>query len=463
MTTRLQLRLTPNLRLMYDLFRRSTEELVEAIEAEVTANPILEKASDGSDPGEAERVRPEPTCPAWPGDDLPFDPRMLRHAPLERSLVALEEPEEREFDGVAAPAPTLAAHLEAGLRLAVDDPGLRRLAMAVIGELDADGFLRDGLDSIAARCEVSVEDVQRALAIVQSLDPPGVGARSLQECLLLQLRQKPLPDPLAIEIVAQHWDGLVHGRVDRIAREVGQRRTRVEEALEELRHLDAHPGRAFGPAEVQYPRPDVVVREVDGEWLVLLDDRGLPPLRLSRLYGAVLNGPPDEAQCWVKERLRAATWFIRCIYRRQTTLRHVTESIMRVQRPFLEGGIAHLRPLSLREVAEDVGVCESTVSRLARQKYVETPHGLFELRRFFTHAVPTQHGAIVSVDSALSMLKAIVADEDPARPLSDVEITAGLAARGLAVKRRTVAKYRETLGVAKSSLRGRHRDGRACR
>jgi RNA polymerase sigma-54 factor len=194
---------------------------------------------------------------------------------------------------------------------------------------------------------------------------------------------------------------------------------------------------------------------VNGEWLVLLEEDRLPPLRLSRLYGAVLDGPPDETRRWVKKHLMAAQLFIRCVHRRQAALRHVTESIMRVQRPFLEGGIARLRPLTLREVAEEVGVHESTVSRLARRKYVETPHGVFELRRFFTHAVPTQDGASESVDSALSMLKAIVAGEDPAHPLSDAEISAGLATRGLAIKRRTVAKYRDALGIAKSTLRRR--------
>jgi RNA polymerase sigma-54 factor len=457
----LQQCLTPELRLMYDLFRQSAEELLEAIENEVTANPVLEKAGDRSDPGDADRVSPEPTSRSS-GDDLSFDPRVLRQGPQERSLVALEKPEEREFNGVVAPPPTLAEHLEAGVRLAVYDPGLRQLALAIIGELDEDGYLREGLDEIAARCGVSAEDAERALETVQGLDPPGVAARSLQECLLLQLRQAPSPDPVAIEVVAQHWDDLLQGRLDRIARDVGQPRARVDVALEEVRRLDSRPGRAFSIADVQYLRPDVVVREVDGEWLVVLDDRWLPLLRLNRRYEALLDGPSDEAQRWVKARLRSARWFIRCIHRRQTTLRRVTECVMRVQRPFLEEGVAQLRPLSLRDVAEAVGVHESTISRLARQKYVDTPHGVFELRRFFTHAVPTQDGVAVSVDSALEMIKAMVAGEDPTRPLSDVEITAGLMVRGLAVKRRTVAKYRETLGIAKASVRRRRRGGPLC-
>ena len=189
------------------------------------------------------------------------------------------------------------------MRLTVNDPVLRQLALAIIGELDEDGYLREGLDEIAARGGVSVEDAQRALDAVQGLDPPGVGARSLQECLLLQLRQAPSPDPVAIEIVAQHWDDLLQARLDRIARDLGHPRARVDEALEDVRRLESRPGRAFGVADVQYPRPDVVVREVDGEWLVLLDDRGLPPLRLSRHYEGLLAGPSDEAQRWVKERL----------------------------------------------------------------------------------------------------------------------------------------------------------------
>ncbi len=455
-----QLRLFPNLQLQFTLFRLSTEDLVRAIDDEVAGNPMLERVADRHDPADADQVGRGPAAPSSRLDEDPtglgFDPRLLRHAPRERSLVALEEPEDRRFDGVPAPSPTLAAHLEADLRLALDDPGLRRLATEIIGNLDEDGYLRDGLDAIAARCGARIEDADRALAVVQGLDPPGVGARSLQECLLLQLRQAPAPNRLAIEIVEEHWDDLAQRRIDRIALRVGEPRSRVDQALEEVGHLEPRPGRSFGSAEISYPRPDVAVREVNGEWVVLLDDDRLPPLRLSRLYGAVLDGPPDdEAQSWVRKRLAAAKWFIWCVYRRQATLRRVTESIMRVQRPFLAHGIAHLRPLSLREVAGDVGVHESTVSRVACQKYVDTPHGVFELRRFFTHAVPTRDGIPVSVDSALSMIDSIVAGENPAHPLSDARICADLATRGLAVKRRTVAKYRDALGIPASSLRRR--------
>jgi RNA polymerase sigma-54 factor len=449
---------------MFRIFRSSTEELLQTIDEELAVNPTLEIAGDQSDLGGPDRIGPGPDpASRLDGDPtgLGFDPRLLRSAPRERSLVALEHPEERRFDGLAAPPATLAEHLEANLRLAVSDPGLLRIATEIIGNLDEDGYLRDGLDEIAGRCGARVEDAERALAVVQDLDPPGVGARSLQECLLLQLRQDAAPDLLAIEIVERHWDDLVQSRVDRIALRVGQPRTRVEEALEEVGRLEPRPGRPFGAAETHYPRPDVVVREVSGEWLVLVEEGGLPPLRLSRLYGAVLDGPADETRRWVRERLRAGRWFIECVHRRQANLRRVTESIMRVQRPFLERGLAHLRPLSLREVAGDVGVSESTVSRMARRKYVETPHGVFELRRFFTHAVPARDGASVSVDSALAMLETIVAGEDPARPLSDADICARLATCGLAIKRRTVAKYRAALGIAKSPLR--RRQGAAAR
>jgi RNA polymerase sigma-54 factor len=444
---------------MYGVYSQSTEELIKAIEEEMIANPVLENASDRSDPGAAEQLNPEPPLPPADAAEWSLDPRMVWRGPAERSLVALEKPEEREFNGVVAPPPTLADHLATGVRLTVNDPRLRQLALAIVGELDDDGYLREPLDEIAARYGVSAEDALRALEAVQALDPPGVGARSLQECLLIQLRQAPVTDAVAIEIVGQHWDDLLEGRLDRIARAVGHPRARVDEALQAVRRLDSRPGRAFGVAEIQYARPDVTVRQVDGEWLVLVDDRALPPIRLSRRYAALLAGPSDEAKSWVKERVRSARWFIWCIQRRQATLRHVTETVMRLQRPFLEGGTAQLRPLSLRDVAGAVGVHESTVSRLARRKYVDTPHGIFELRRFFTHAVPTRDGFTVSVDAALEMIRTMIAGEDPAHPLTDVELTAAVAARGLAVKRRTVAKYRETLGIAKASVRRRRGRG----
>ena len=472
METRLSLRqsqrvvMTPLLQQAIQLLQLSTIELQEVVQRELLENPLLEETPetpetpDGT-PAENAGPPPEPPRPETTvaddrrADELPFDITavMFDDSP-EPSLVAQEDREELPFENLARTTVSLTEHLEEQLRFAIVDLRHRRIGEEIIGNLDEDGYLRANVEEIAARCEVEKADVEQVLALVQSFDPLGVAARSLSECLLLQLRADPTPDPLSIEIVEEHFDALSKRRYADIARALKRPLDRVMEAIEEIMALEPKPGRRFGGSDSRYIVPDVVVQKVGGEYSVILNEEGIPRLRVNALYRSLLRGSgDDDARQYVVQKLRSAEWLIKSVDQRQRTLRKVTQSIVKFQRDFLDRGIAHLRPLSLRDVGEDIHMHESTISRVTTNKYVETPQGLFELKYFFHSGIAGGGGEMVSSVSVKKMIQDHLATEDAAKPLSDQEIAHYLKGRGLTIARRTVAKYREELGILPSHQR----------
>jgi RNA polymerase sigma-54 factor len=348
---------------------------------------------------------------------------------------------------------SLTDHLDEQLRFATEDPVVRQIGAEIIGNLDEDGYLRAEVSEIAARCQVDVATVEPVLAMVQAFDPPGVAARSIQECLLIQLKSDPNPDPVSVEIVEQHFDDLTRRRYPDIARALRLPLDRVMESVEEIMGLEPKPGRRFGGNDSRYIVPDVVVHKMGTEYVVVLNEDGIPRLRVNSLYRSLLRNSGDEAKQYVEQKLRSAVWLIKSVDQRQRTLRRVTQSIVKFQRDFLDKGIAHLKPLSLRDVGEDIGMHESTISRVTTNKYVETPQGLFELKYFFHSGIASGDGEMVSSVSVKKMIQDLLANEDPAKPLSDQEVAQVLKGRGLVIARRTVAKYREELGILPSHQR----------
>jgi RNA polymerase sigma-54 factor len=300
---------------------------------------------------------------------------------------------------------------------------------------------------------VTVDAVEPVLAMVQAFDPPGVGARSIQECLLIQLKSDPNPDPVSVEIIEQHFDDLTRRRYPDIARAMKLPLDRIMESVEEIMGLEPKPGRRFGGNDSRYIVPDVVVHKMGSEYVVVLNEDGIPRLRVNSLYRSLLRNSGDEAKQYVEQKLRSAVWLIKSVDQRQRTLRKVTQSIVKFQREFLDKGLAHLRPLSLRDVGEDIGMHESTISRVTTNKYVETPQGLFELKYFFHSGIASGSGEMVSSVSVKKMIQDLLANEDPSKPLSDQEVALVLKGRGLVIARRTVAKYREELGILPSHQR----------
>jgi RNA polymerase sigma-54 factor len=473
METRLSLRqsqrvvMTPLLQQAIQLLQLSTLELQEVVQKELLENPLLEEmapeTSDAPDGQAAPDVptvaAPEPLVAEPPPserqtDDLPFDLNAVMFDDHEeRSLVAQEDREDLPFENMVRSVSSLSDHLDEQLRFGTEDQLLRKIGNEIIGNIDEDGYLRAELSEIAARCSVTVEDAQRALTLVQSFDPPGVAARNIQECLLIQLKVDPNPDPVSVEIVEDHFEDLSRRRYPDIARALKLPLDRVMESVEEIMGLEPKPGRRFGGADSRYIVPDVVVHKMGNEYVVVLNEDGIPRLRVNSLYRSLLRSSGDEARQYVEQKLRSAVWLIKSVDQRQRTLRRVTQSIVKFQKEFLDKGLSYLRPLSLRDVGEDIGMHESTISRVTTNKYVETPQGLFELKYFFHSGIASGDGEMVSSVSVKKMIQDLLANEDPSKPLSDQEVALILKGRALTIARRTVAKYREELGILPSHQR----------
>ena len=465
--------MTPLLQQAIQLLQLSTLELEQVVRKELEENPLLEElpeekqevdgeaatatAADGTELAPA----PAPTEPASKetssvdgerADDLPFD---LTSAVFdqqdERTPVSTEEREDLPFENLGRTATSLAEHLEEQLRLATDDPRMVAIGEAIIGNLDEDGYLRAGVDEIAKGMGVTAEEVESTLRIVQAFDPTGVAARSVQECLLLQLTADAEPDPVSVEIVEKHFEDLERRRYADIARTLKLSLDRIMESVEEIQGLEPKPGRRFSPSEQRYIAPDVSIHKVGDDYVVVLNEEGIPRLRVNALYRSLLRRSGDEARQYVEQKLRSAVWLIKSVEQRQRTLRKVTQSLVKFQRDFLDRGVAHLRPLALRDV--DIGMHESTISRVTTNKYVETPQGLFELKYFFHSGIASDSGEMVSSVSVKKNIRDLVAAEDAGKPLSDQEIAQVLRGQGLTIARRTVAKYREELGILPSHQR----------
>jgi RNA polymerase sigma-54 factor len=421
--------MTPLLQQAIQLLQLSTLELQEVVQKELLENPLLEE------------VQPE-TAEQPEGKDAPPD---VPTAPPAEPL-----------SSEAAPAPTTERQtddLPFDLTAVMFDDHEERSLVAQ-EDRDEDGYLRASDEEIAQRCETTVEEVAKVLKLVQAFDPPGVAARSIQECLLIQLKADPNPDPVSVEIVEEHFEDLSRRRYPDIARALKLPLDRIMESVEEIMGLEPKPGRRFGGNDSRYIVPDVVVHKMGSEYVVVLNEDGIPRLRVNSLYRSLLRNSADgEARQYVDQKLRSALWLIKSVDQRQRTLRKVTQSIVKFQREFLDKGLPYLRPLSLRDVGEDIGMHESTISRVTTNKYVETPQGLFELKFFFHSGIASGDGEMVSSVSVKKMIQDLLANEDPSKPLSDQEVALILKGRGLTIARRTVAKYREELGILPSHQR----------
>ncbi|MCG0239411.1 MAG: RNA polymerase factor sigma-54 [Firmicutes bacterium] len=430
--------MTQELRQALTVLQLPVVDLERFIQQQLLENPVLEVRE------EAELLAPpeQPWLRAWEAE---YDWDLL---PPVR-----DEEEEETPRTQPAPAPTLAEHLHDQLRLLALSREERRAAAFLIDSLDDNGYLTISLEEAARAANVPVAVMERALRIVQSLEPAGVGARSLQECLLLQWEALGMENPLVPVLIRRYLDDLAAGRLSRIAADLQVTPAEVQAAADLLRHLDPKPGRRFGREGVRYLVPDVTVERVGDQFVVLVNDGMLPRLRISPSYRRLLRNP--DARPFLERKVQAALWLIRAIEQRRRTLYRVTEAIVRQQQGFFRHGPRYLRPLTLREVAGEIGMHESTVSRAVAGKYIQTPHGLFPLKFFFSSGVEGMDGAL-SAEAVKRMIRDLVAAEDPRRPLSDQALTEALVRMGVRISRRTVAKYREEAGIPPSARRRRY-------
>ena len=452
--------LTPSLQQAIKLLPMSTLELSDLLNQEMVENPMLEEVpTEELQPADTSTApeKPQPDQQAnktdtWDDQDYEYffgdylDDGYRPRAPQEvKELPPIEN--------TLSTASSLSDHLLWQLSMQTDEPRIREIGSAIIGNLDDDGYLVASFDEIAGMGPWPVDQVERALKLIQGFDPTGVAARDLQECLLLQLRQLGLEGTPPEKIVTDHLRLLQNHQVPEIARKLGMSIDDLKEHIEVIRNLDPKPGSRYNPTQSQYVIPDVYVMKVEDEYVVVLNEDGIPRLRVNSLYRSLLRNSGDEARAYVEQKLRSAVWLIKSVDQRQRTLRKVTQSIVKFQREFLDKGLPYLRPLSLRDVGEDIGMHESTISRVTTNKYVETPQGLFELKFFFHSGIASGDGEMVSSVSVKKMIQDLLANEDPAKPLSDQEVAQILKGRGLVIARRTVAKYREELGILPSHQR----------
>jgi RNA polymerase sigma-54 factor len=482
-----QLVMTPQLQQAIKLLQLSRLELVDLIRTEINENPLLDEGPDeeeraeGASPAEAkleelappakEAEKPEEVKGEEGSNEIDWD-QYLDHYQLQgHTAPSNKNMGDEELPGYEASLTRkgdLGDHLVWQMRLSGFTPEEERVAMLVIGNLDPDGYFRmpavegdtedaserDPLVRVAFEAGVGIEFAEAVLRRVQALDPPGVAARDLRECLLLQARHLNADLPEVVAIIERHLKHLESKNYAAVARDLKIPVEQVVKAVKVIASFEPKPGRAYTSEEAQYITPDVTVQKVGDRYVVVLNDDGLSKLRISGMYRQALkNGSAGAAKEYIQDKLRSAVWLIRSIHQRQRTIYKVTESIVKFQREFFDKGIAHLKPLILRDVAEDIGMHESTVSRVTTNKYVHTPQGIFELKFFFNSAIARTGGDDIASEAVKSHIKQIVAAEDPKRPHSDQKIVELLKGQDIEIARRTVAKYREVLGILPSSKR----------
>lgn len=369
---------------------------------------------------------------------------------------AAENVEKPSFETFLSSPVTLADHLQSQLAVLIMSENVRDAADNIIGNLDENGYLTTSLEEIAESGQHSMADVQEGLRMVQSLDPAGIAAKDLPECLLLQLESRNGKGGVAWQIVANHLKLLETRQIKEIAKQMGRPIEHVQIALDVIRHLDPYPGLRYSSQGARQVEPDVYIFKEGDEYIIQLNDDDLPQLRLNAQYRKMLDRdqePSKEIRNYVKDRYAAAIQLIKNIEQRKQTILKVCQSIVRRQQEFLERGIDQLKPMMIKEVAEEIGVHPSTVSRAVASKYADTPQGVFELRYFFSEAVQGTAGSATPLLILKRRVKKMIEEEDAKHPLTDEQITARLKAEGIDVTRRTVAKYREDMKIPSTHQR----------
>ncbi len=469
--------MTPSLQQAIKLLQMSKLELMDEIQQELTENPVLEEAAEEAAPAERAEAEATPaeTAPAQeagdggeageaeaanPFDEIDYDSFFQD---VEGSYVPRAPVETGEalpsFENTLAEEQDLAAHLIWQLDMSAPSERAKEIGRAIIGNLNEDGYLRASLEEIQEMGGFTPEEIQATLTQIQSFDPVGVAARDLVECLTIQLRHLGEEGSAAEAIVRHHMDKLQNKKYKELAEILGLSMDDLHAEIEIIRGLDPRPGQKYNVESSRYVIPDVYVVKIDDEYQVLLNEEGLPRLRISPVYRRMVERgggalAPADAKEYVRNKLRSAFRLIKSLEERQRTIYKVAVSIVKHQRDFLDFGIERMRPLVLKDVADDIGMHESTVSRVVNNKYMHTHRGLFELRFFFHSGIASVHGGeSVSSLTVKERIRKIVSAEDGRRPLSDAAIVKLLMGEGLQIARRTVAKYREELKIPSSGSR----------
>ncbi len=467
-----QLRMTPQLQQAIKLLQLSRLELEGAIRKELDENPVLEEFQESTDDEISSKTSETDTTGAQEVPDSPesqaaADPRAQEEFEWENYLDSNYKPpqgvsggteEIMNYENLISTTTSLHDHLmwQVGLG-GFNDEEQSSLAL-LISYVDDDGYIKTPLEEICAEEEVSLEELTSMLPFLHEFDPAGVGARNLKECLLVQAKHLEEDTNDLVQLITDHIKDLEKKNYNGIAKAMNIPLEDVQELCKIIYSMDPKPGRAYMPQDTQFVTPDVYVYKVGDEYMVALNEDGLPRLRISNLYKNILKGDKavnkaEGAHDYIQEKLRSAVWLIKSIHQRQRTIYKVTESIVKHQQDFFEKGPGFIKPMILRDIANDIEMHESTVSRVTTNKYVHTPRGIFELKYFFNSGISMTDGDSLASESVKMKIKDLVSDEDPKNPLSDQKIVELLKKEGIQIARRTVAKYRDMLRIQPYSKR----------
>ena len=480
--------LAPQLQQSLALLQAPTLELKAMVEQELQQNPVLEEAAttemtmEEKEGREDEEVAPM-ADPSEPPADVNFDPATEKsnsepvddfQAEFER-LTQLdqewrdhfsqtnipmrqsqEDEEKRQFmfDSLVA-GTSLQENLLEQIRMSELTEDQRQIGEMIVGNIDDYGYLQSSVDELAFATNISPEKILAVLKVVQSFHPAGVGARNLRECLALQLEREGRQDSLEYRIVNEFMEALGKRRIPEIARGLSTTVEEVQQAVARISNLEPRPGRAFLPDNNQYILPEVFVQRLGDDFVVTTNNEQVPHLRISNTYKDLMAQADSspEVREYIREKIRAGKFLIKSLHQRQQTILNIAKEIVKRQRDFMDKGVAYLKPLTMVQVAEVVGVHETTVSRAVSAKYMETPQGIFEMKYFFTSGIQTANGIGVSNTSVKGMISEMIKTEQTSKPLSDEEIVRFLDQKGIKIARRTVAKYRSELNILPSHLR----------
>jgi len=459
--------MTPRLQQALKLLQVPTLELQQILKQEIMQNPLLEEVDEVTDNEDlAAEDSPEEKAneeSETPSEEDPIDWSDYMQDGLDRTYVPQSETNMEFLEKVPVARGTLAESLMEQLHFLNLPAEHMVIAEFLVGSIDDSGWLATSIEDIAEAIGRTAEDIEKVLLVVQALEPAGVGARSLRECLLIQLEARGEKGTLPWCMIHDHFDHLVNRRFPEISRQLKCTAEEVQAAADVIATLNPRPGLQVSSEEPRYVTPDLLVDRVDEEYVVVLNDRHLPRLRISTAYEGVLrdkkksemNSDETKTREYIKGKLNSARWLIQTIEQRRKTMIKVMSCIIREQRDFFDKGIAFLRPLTLQQVARQIDMHESTVSRVCSGKYVQTPRGVFELKFFFSSGLETDAGEDVSARAAKNTIKNLIDEEDKRSPLSDDAIAKKLHENGLRIARRTVAKYREQLNVLPARFRRR--------
>ncbi len=455
--------MTPELRQAIQILQFNNVELMEFIYKQLEVNPFLESAdskSQESVPGD-DRDNDSSYEKNDSSDEIDWKEITERYDDLSYKAYErnADSDDKQSFESYTSKKMSLKDHLMVQLGVSVKTNKEKRIGEFIIESLDNKGYLGCSVQDISLLLNEDVIEVERVLRLIQTFDPVGVGARNLSECLMIQLKEKGIQDKNAYIIAENYLEDIATNKVQKIAKDLKISVTRVQSICDIIKMLEPKPSRGFivDSDNIRYIVPDVTIEKINGEYVIIVNDNNLPTLTISNYYKSMMSSLDDkEANKFITDKLNSSMWLIKSIEQRRMTLYKVTESILKFQRKFFDEGKTALKPLVLKDVADDIGVHESTVSRATNGKYVQTPRGLFELKYFFASSIHESGGDGISSTSVKTQIQKLINDENPQKPLSDQKIAEVLSTEGINISRRTVAKYRDEMRIPSSSMRRRY-------